>query len=187
MHRAGALLSLLLLGPAVALADDLPGPPESCPPGSVGHSEHAGQWCAATTCTTDADCTVSGLRRQGAGYYASEGRALSCREVALCVTEEEYSLGGNIAADPPPTATRRVAHGECFDGACPAGGECARVRRCAPAAAPAPDPDPDPDPASDPDPDPDPDPGGCAVASGSPLPWWAAFVAFTLLGGSRRR
>ena len=164
------VVALLLLGPmgaSPAVADEISPPPPSCPPGSSPHSEHAGEWCAASTCTSDADCT--------------EAASPVCREVALCVVEEQYALGGNIAADPPPTRTRRVAHGECVDGACPAGGVCGRVRRCAPPLG-APGSAPGSGPASSAR-----EEGGCSVSRGSAAPWLLALAALTTLWGSRRR
>ena len=125
--RAFAALALALLGSAHAAADDLSPPPERCPRGSVGTTEHAGQWCAATRCESDADCARDGLRRQGLDYVSDASRV--CREASLCVVEEQYTLGGLHAAA-PPTSTRRVARGECLDGRCPAGGECRAERRC---------------------------------------------------------
>ena len=155
-------VALLSLGATPAVADEIPAPPASCPPGSVAHSEHAGQWCAATTCTSDADCTPE---------------APVCREVALCVVQEEYALGGNLPADPPPLRTRRVARGECAGGACPAGGECGRVRRCAP---PLSAPGSGSGSAAH-------QGSGCTVGRGSAAPWLLVLAAITTLWGSRRR
>lgn len=148
MSRAILFVALLVLAP-IASADDLPPPPESCPPGSVGYSEHAGQWCVPTICAGEAEC--------GSGEV--------CREVALCVVEEEYALGGNIPQDPPPRRTRRVARGECIDGACPSGGECRRARRCAAGSDHAPAEEATPE-TSEEEASEDASDGGCQVAPG---------------------
>ncbi|MCB9594999.1 MAG: hypothetical protein H6719_19940 [Sandaracinaceae bacterium] len=170
---AAALLSLSLASPAAA--DDLAPPPEDCPRGSVGTTEHAGEWCTATRCASDDDCTPAGLRRQGVDQYHAAG-AMVCREVALCVLEESYTLGG-LWPDEPPTATRRIARGACVDGRCPAGGECGAERRCVLASEPAPAaPSAAPPPATPADPPAESDArgSGCAVGHGAAgLLWWA--------------
>lgn len=162
------LVAALLILASRAAADDIGPPPETCPPGALGHSEHAGEWCVPTECATDADCTEAGLRRQGF-HYPPDG-PLTCREVALCVVEEQYTLGG-LRPDPAPTATRRIARGACIDGVCPAGGECRAARRCIatePPSAPVAQTDGD-------------DGGGCAVGrSGGATPTWLAALLLAL-------
>ncbi|MCA9611098.1 MAG: hypothetical protein KC619_36135, partial [Myxococcales bacterium] len=95
----------------------------------------AGEGCAATTCTTAADCSPRGLHAQGLDYVATDRSV--CREVALCVLEEQYQLGG-LWPEEPPTRTRRIGRGACVDGQCPAGGECETALRCVPAPEPTP-------------------------------------------------
>lgn len=128
MIRASiAAAALAVLWPQLAAADDLPGPPEECPPGSTPHTEHAGQWCAATTCQRDADCTATSQRaRHGVHLYGEERYV--CREVSLCVRHETYELGGNLPE--PRSSERDVAVGACVEARCPAGGDCTTLRRC---------------------------------------------------------
>ncbi|MBX3275433.1 MAG: hypothetical protein KF729_34530 [Sandaracinaceae bacterium] len=184
--RAFAALALALFGSAHAAADDLSPPPERCPRGAVGTTEHAGEWCAATRCERDADCTGVGLRRQGLGYSTDGSRV--CREAALCVVEEQYTLGGLHAAA-PPTSTRRVARGECLDGRCPAGGECRAERRCVLASEASPAPAREPDrtareaPAAAPR---EPPPSGCASAA-SRRARGGLLVSIVALAAWRRR
>ncbi len=171
--------------PCVAFADDLGPPPPSCPAGSIGHSEHAGEWCAATTCSTDADCSGDGLRRQGLEYHHGVA-GLVCREVALCVVEEEYTLGG-LHPDPPPSSTRRVARGPCVGDACPSGGSCRSARRCAPAASRPAASQPTPARAGDTgEAAAERDDGGCEIGRAPVTPPWAFALALGALVAWRR-
>ena len=123
-----ALLTLLASG---ARADDIGPPPNDCPRGALGHSEHAGEWCAVTTCATDANCTGAGISEQISGYWPRDAPPLVCGEATgLCVIEETYELGG--LRPTPAQGQRRVARGPCVGGTCPAGGECRTARRCVP-------------------------------------------------------
>lgn len=184
--RAALLGALLLLAATPAAADDIGPPPEDCPRGSVGTSEHAGEWCAATTCTTDGDCTLQGLRAQGLDHVGALA-PMVCREAPLCVIEEEYQLGG-LWPDEPPTRTRRIARGACVDGRCPAGGDCGATRRCVPREGPRATPAAD-QPSTAADPREAADEGGCAVGSpGASGPWAAlALVALVTAAARRRR
>lgn len=111
MARLPTLVAILLLCAATAHADAVPPPPADCPDGSHGRTGHAGPWCNPTTCTTDADCREEGT---------------SCREAALCVTTQEYRMGGWAGEQ---RSTREMAHGPCRDGQC-AEGECRRAKYC---------------------------------------------------------
>lgn len=121
----GPLVALLLL-PSAASADRVMPPPDDCPAGSIGHSEHAGQWCVATTCESDGDCT----RRARPGWFDGDARYV-CRQTALCVVTERYQLGHRTPE--PEFSERTVARGPCIEGRCPAGGECQTAGRCVPA------------------------------------------------------
>lgn len=112
MTRSLLAACLLLALPTTALADVVPSPPTDCRDGSHGRTGHAGPWCNPTTCTTDADCREEGT---------------TCREAALCVQTQEYSVGG-WAGD--QRSTRDIAHGPCgANGQC-AEGECRRAKYC---------------------------------------------------------
>jgi hypothetical protein len=102
----------LSLWPALAWADAIEPPPESCPDGSNPTSSHAGSWCEASYCPTGT---------------CSEG---SCRPVGLCVLTEERSAGGwNIDG----RITVHEAFGPCDGPEDCERGTCEIVDRCAPA------------------------------------------------------
>lgn len=177
--------SALLLGATTARADDLPPPPDRCPPGAVPTTQHAGQWCAVTTCETDADCEDRALERAIGGFDARREVTRRCRPRALCVEEERYTPGG-LYEEPPAPRTRRIARGPCVDDRCPRGGRCVRASRCvvAPAAGPAPagpeGTSAESSAASTSD------DGGCAVGAGRASPLAAWIAALGLLGARRR-
>lgn len=123
-----ALNVLALSIPVPAAADVVATPPEDCPPGAYGHSEHAGTWCRPSTCRTDRDCTTEGLQRQR--IYRADQSPRVCREVDLCVIDEEYVLGGLRPADAPATGRRQVVRAACRDGQCNGGTQCLSERRC---------------------------------------------------------
>ena len=125
MTRAMSALALLGLVSAThsqARADAVNAPPEDCAPGAVGRTSHSGQWCAPTTCTTDADCTPANI-----GYQRGEHR-YACRDAALCVQDETYVPGGRNPDRTP--RTRPVARGACVGGGCAAPARCERAMRC---------------------------------------------------------
>lgn len=128
-----ALLHAALAHPAHA--DVVQSPPDDCPAGSVGVTSHAGQWCAARPCTSDAECAPP-------PYDRTSPRRI-CRELSLCVRSEQYTPGGwhqfRYLQDPDlERPTRHVAVGPCGAG-CEAPAACQTGRFCAPAdAAPAP-------------------------------------------------
>lgn len=103
---------ILLLLVRLAAADVVNPEPTNCPPGSVGTSSHAGEWCTpAPTCDEQA-C------------------ADSCREVGLCVTETEEECGGMVPDTGDCTFTKVEVHGRCRDqGDCDVG-TCIVEERC---------------------------------------------------------
>lgn len=119
-----------------ASADAVGPPPDDCPPGAQGVTGHAGQWCVAATCNTDADCTGGDSLR---ALMGRGGGATVCREVDLCLTTSTYHAGGRGAyvngPDAPPLT--RVIASACTP-SCDAPGVCSRAKRCAPAGAVAP-------------------------------------------------
>lgn len=131
-----ALIALVLHAPA-ALADAVPPPPTSCPPGASGQTSHNGEWCAPTTCNADADCA----------HY--EGGKRVCVAQALCVERrEEKSASGWSHGQP---FTRELAHASCDPkGAACALGSCVEAKRCVSAdAKPEPKPEPTPEPKAE--------------------------------------
>lgn len=129
MVLVALLLASGLLAPP-ALADAIGPPPATCPRGSIGRSSHAGAYCAATTCSVDADC-----ERQS---WGSDRRRYVCQpDVALCVGTKDVTS---------PRARRGlnrtivdIGVGAC-DAACVAPATCQTARRCVEAASPAPAP-----------------------------------------------
>jgi MYXO-CTERM domain-containing protein len=101
---------LYLLWPLGHVRTDAVGPPpEKCPPGAEGESDHVGEYCRASVCAADSDCP--------------DGRM--CREYPLCVGDYTYeSSRGNTR--------RSVAHGECGAGQQCERGKCVAARRCVP-------------------------------------------------------
>ena len=59
-RAARALLFLACCAAAGEARADSIAPRPACPPGSLGRSSHAGQWCAAAPCTADSDCKRKG-------------------------------------------------------------------------------------------------------------------------------
>lgn len=182
-HRLVVLLALLVT-PPVALADDVPSPPDDCAPGSRGQTWHNGPYCEPVPCTTDAECPA---RIPGT----------VCREVALCVESRTWPNAGGLSPIPETPeqeaamrVTRDVAHGACEGGTACAEGTCRVERRCAPRPVRPPAPPPAPTgggaggslsprtPEAS-------DEGGCAVAGGAD--GWGWIVAVGLAGWRRRR
>ena len=107
-------LPLMLLTLA-AYADVAMDPPEDCPDGSVGSSNHAAAWCTSWDCESDANCT--------------EG--LECSPSDLCIYTHEVPCGG-MQKDTADKCTQTVheALGPCAeDGTC-AQGVCKTAPRC---------------------------------------------------------
>lgn len=103
----------LLLGTLSAHADAVPPPPEDCPAGAEGQTNHNGPYCTPTTC--DGTC--------------QEGR--TCRSAGLCVTSEERPCGGMTTPGETCTYTHVEALATCDEQSdCTAGGECVIEDRC---------------------------------------------------------
>jgi len=104
---------LVLVAAPVAMADDVPPPPEDCPSGARGQSDHWGEVCGPFRCRDDDDC---------AGRYVPPGRV--CREASFCVEEKDYTSHRGHSG------TYEVFQGACdASGACGTG-ECERARYC---------------------------------------------------------
>lgn len=103
-----ALFSALLTGHA-AWADAVPPPPASCPPGTVGFTNHVAQGCAPADCTSDASC--------------SSGQV--CAQYPLCVRRwvSHSFRGDSYSAE---------VSGPCDQGKCPAGEGCEDKPHCVP-------------------------------------------------------
>jgi MYXO-CTERM domain-containing protein len=87
---------ILLLLVRLAAADVVNPEPTNCPPGSVGTSSHAGEWCTPAPTCEEQVC------------------ADSCREIGLCVTETEEECGGmQPDTGEPCTFIRTEVHGRC--------------------------------------------------------------------------
>jgi len=84
---AALLVAALFGAHGTAHADAIMGPPDDCAPGAVGRSSHAGQWCAPTTCTADAECAALGERDENSN-------TTSTREVASACTPSCAAPGG---------------------------------------------------------------------------------------------
>ncbi len=94
--RSTLLLATLCLAwslaPGLASADAIEGPP-ACPPGARGESSHAGQWCVAAPCASDADCAGDGG---------------SCRPWRVCTRHAAIPPGGLGAFQTPPPPPREI-------------------------------------------------------------------------------
>src|SRR5687768_4222418 len=102
MVRLAPILACLavLSIPQLAAADRVPGPPESCPPGSTPETGHGGPHCAPSPdCTGGAEC---------------QGRA--CTAIDQCI--ETRGCGGRRRPDPgtPDTCTIEHVAGPCGAG-----------------------------------------------------------------------
>jgi len=96
---------------SIALADMIGPAPEGCLKGSFGVSDHAGEWCAPSECSSDDDC-----RRGGC-----------VADVGLCVVE---SVEDCSTEDPDCTFTKREALAPCTPEAPCTAGTCQVVSRC---------------------------------------------------------
>ena len=98
-HLFTPLLLLILLAAPLASADVVDGPP-ACPPGALGRSSHAGTWCEAAPCATDADCS------EGGG---------SCRAWRVCTRRASIPLGGHagLREPAPPPYQAELVVGRC--------------------------------------------------------------------------
>jgi hypothetical protein len=102
---------LLALAVWPVLADDIEGPPEECPPGTQGDSDHAGPYCTPVRCASSSECA--------AGF--------ECAEISLCARNARVS--GGIDG----TSWDRVeVYGTCGGGAACSDGECTAIRACVP-------------------------------------------------------
>ena len=102
--------TLVWFGAAYA---DVVGPDaKSCPPGSVGSSNHGGPFCVPAEC---ADGCRDGAR---------------CESTSLCVLEEERACGGMTTPTDPCTYTHIEAFDECQTDADCAQGTCVTADRC---------------------------------------------------------
>jgi MYXO-CTERM domain-containing protein len=121
------VLAAGLLGAPAAYADAVPQAPETCPPGTIGQSSHAGPFCRVTTCSTDADCERWSARKQ----YV-------CRRVApVCVGEMDVSAPHMRVPD-AGRGTTKVADAACGPGGtCSPGWTCETASRCVDADGPA--------------------------------------------------
>ncbi|HJK95212.1 MAG TPA: hypothetical protein RMH85_23225 [Polyangiaceae bacterium LLY-WYZ-15_(1-7)] len=116
MRRLLPLLALALLA-TPASADVVQSPPDDCPSGAIGRTNHYGPHCAPDVCDPAAEeaCTT--------GSYPPRPAGRACREAAFCVTTRTVEhWRGN-------TTIRRFI-GPCgADGSC-AEGECERAHYC---------------------------------------------------------
>lgn len=111
LTRIVLALFVLLFGLA-AFADDVPPAPKNCPPGSTGHTNHGGPYCAPNTCKTDADCNGGAV----------------CTEQPLCVESQTYTTGRMPDEKPK---TRQNATKVCDAGnTCAAPATCEVAKRC---------------------------------------------------------
>lgn len=96
-----------------ALADALPEPPE-CPPGAVPTSSHSGVACLpGQVCDGTTPCP--------------DGTA--CREIGLCVRDEQWSDGGRMPSDHEPRTWTVTVVDENAP-SCSADADCASGYRC---------------------------------------------------------
>jgi hypothetical protein len=102
---------LLALTVSPALADDIEGPPEECPPGAQGDSDHAGPYCKPWRCTNDSECAPG----------------FDCVEAGLCATNARVS--GGIEGS---SWERIEVHGICSGRAGCAEGQCMTLQVCMP-------------------------------------------------------
>jgi MYXO-CTERM domain-containing protein len=100
-----------LLAPAAA-ADAVPPPPDSCPAGSAGDSCHGGEYCRASGCTSDSDCSGG----------------MACRELELCIGQIDCAGGWDPDAGPSYSPT---VEGSCSGGSACSAGSCELRRVCA--------------------------------------------------------
>lgn len=111
----------IVLGPALARADEIMPPPAACAPGTLRMSSHHGPWCEDTTCASDADC---------AGH---EG-ARVCRRVGVCVPPGTRAIGVQTAESPRGSypVPGRTTSGACRgpDAPCPDETTCEVALRC---------------------------------------------------------
>lgn len=108
----GVLLTELLLGVGIALADEVPPPPADCPYGTQPDASHAGPHCAlATPCTSD-----------------SCPGGMACMSSDYCVLD--VPCGGLHGRGEPPCTEAHVT-GVCgAAGACSGGAHCVHHPVC---------------------------------------------------------
>lgn len=118
--RTSIIALLVSIPSALASADAVPPPPDSCPEGSTAVDFcHGPQTCQIATCTNDGEC--------GAGRV--------CRQRMLCVREHCCSGICCASAGCEPTTYEHVA-GACAGGACEElGTTCESRSVCVPGAA----------------------------------------------------
>ena len=108
------IVCVVMLATSVASADVVFPPPDTCPPGAIPATGHAGPYCRATECTSVADCVARSTPFVGA-----------CAPAGLCVREQLgfAGRGGRVPL--------RVTLGSCrSDADCSSGVACVRVDRC---------------------------------------------------------
>jgi hypothetical protein len=103
------VLSALAL--SFASADDIDGPPDDCPPGSVGDSDHGGSYCKPVQCADDSACAPG----------------FECGDADLCAALATVS-GGRMGR----SWQRIEVYGTCGGDRRCERGECDTVRVCIP-------------------------------------------------------
>lgn len=114
--RIALVISLLALSPALAFADVVGPPPDSCPVGSTPATSHSGPFCTPMAeCSSDSAC----------------GAGAACDTVLQCV--ETRACGGLQIPDAEPCTLENVV-GPCSGAGTCATGECRTRRVCGGAA-----------------------------------------------------
>ncbi|HJL18392.1 MAG TPA: MYXO-CTERM sorting domain-containing protein [Sandaracinaceae bacterium LLY-WYZ-13_1] len=102
--RAGLVLALVCVSPAVAAADVVGPPPDDCVLGAEGTVCHGLEYCRPLDCTSDADCDGGEI----------------CQTRDLCI--ETRTCGGRRLPDsgPPPSVASATAtcSEACAEGTC---------------------------------------------------------------------
>ncbi|MCA9619864.1 MAG: tetratricopeptide repeat protein, partial [Myxococcales bacterium] len=178
------LVAWLSLWALEARADAVPPPPDDCPAGAVGETDHGGPHCRPTTCEVAQDCEKqAGWRKRDA--------AMSCRDgLGLCVVEKVKARGGWGSFE------RDVAYGPCAsDADCRTeGARCLVAKRCvfgdAATSAPSAAPKTPPNAGTSAPPVPtagEPGRCGCELRPTSARGWIGWCLAVVVLGWRRRR
>jgi hypothetical protein len=115
-HLVGALATVLSIATlsltADARADAIGGPPDDCPVGTTGRSDHGGEYCHPTVCAGAGDCPDDRL----------------CEPQGLCITATTRSISHRGGSGQVPF---EEVSGPCDDDSdCRAPARCVVANRC---------------------------------------------------------
>lgn len=123
MRAARAMLFVACCVSASGARADAISPAPACPPGSLGRSSHAGQWCAAAPCTEDTDCKREGhsckkwrVCQQAAMVSHNRRRPHSSRMVQVISTCAPRAACKGDEEPPPPLVGKPEGETTCTTG-----------------------------------------------------------------------